>query len=100
MNILSINSMAEIIYTYSTGTISHYAVKKVDDDCRLLDKDKTISCGVFCKSCKHFHSICRFGVCNYVLCTHPQAVDSSDVEGIREEINSGLRQEAIAHYYD
>ena len=88
--------MADIIYTYATGQISHYAVKRVDDDCRLLDKDKTISCGVFCKSCKYFHSIYR----RYVLCTHPQAVDSNDVEAVREEINSGLRQEAIAHYYD
>ena len=62
-----------LTYTYKTGKITPFALRKADLQC---DKNgKSIPVGVFCKQCPHYEGM----KANFVICSHPEAKDDDDI---------------------
>lgn len=79
-----------IYYTYTTGNISHFAVKKVGRKC----KSKPLI-GVLCKTCKDY---CGMVDEKYVLCSNPcesDYEDNEDVRDIHSKVYNNLKDNAL-----
>lgn len=77
-----------LTYTYDSGAISHYAIKKAENSCHE-DKDRTRLIGVMCKGCKHYLGIRKeydedINPHYYVLCEWHEKDDEDDTGMIRE----------------
>lgn len=82
-----------LTYTYSNGSISHYALKRVWGDCHA-NESRTTLIGVMCKNCKYY--LGKRG--DYVLCEYHKQDDDPEITGaIRDEIYKSLRDEALKY---
>ena len=86
--------MAELTYNYSSGGVSHFALKRVDGICRERDKGRATLIGVFCKTCEHYIGV-RSG---YVVCgnkSYMQDDAGPNVGDVRTGIVRGIKHNAL-----
>ncbi len=90
--------MAHLTYTYDTGAISHYALKKVEGRCNVKE-DRTTLIGVMCRFCEHYCGLAPGQ--KYVICAyHEKDDEGEDVREIRYKINERLTHDALCAFYD
>lgn len=78
-----------ITYTYDTGQISHFALKKVEGSCHR-DENHTVLIGVFCKHCPHYNGMHdRYVICDY----HDK--DDEGASKARDEIYDTITRNAL-----
>lgn len=84
-----------LTYTYDTGQVSHFALKRVEGDCHV-DKDRTTLIGVFCRHCKYYAGI-EDNL--YVICEYHKE-DDPGASYYRNKIVDNLIDNALKAYYD
>ena len=91
---------ARITYTYSNGQFSHFTFRKVDGDCNF-DKSRTVSVGVFCKTCPFYYGIEYYEGKHYVICTNDfYKKDDEGTSDIRHIFIKKFKNEALCAFYE
>ena len=87
--------MGHLTYTYDSGRISHYSLKKVEGSCHR-DPDRTVLIGVMCKFCPHHCGMKdRFIICDWEGYQKDDESEDVDVREIRHKINERLEYNAL-----
>lgn len=79
-----------ISYDYSTRSLSHFALKKIDGACKKNDSRTTLI-GVFCKGCSHYCGT-KGG---FIICDHPDHRDDADADNARKELHEQIEHRAL-----
>ena len=79
-----------ITYNYKDGSLSHFALKKMEGNCDVNPSRSTLV-GVFCHSCPHF--LGSRG--KFVVCAHHQKDDEGASE-TRNALYDEIRQRALS----
>lgn len=81
-----------LTYTYDTGHISHFALKKVEGSCHR-DEDHTALIGVYCKIYCPFYAGMKD---NFIICEYHKKDDPDpEVNEARYKICESLERDAL-----
>lgn len=85
-----------ITYTYDTGQISHFTLRRVEGDCKI-NPERTTLVGVFCQTCEFYNGIRTSDEGKkFVVCTNPENKDDdADSRWLRHKICEEIHINAL-----